>query len=144
MVGCYAIDALLHSTLECFFDPNCLNTILNFYPTRNLSGISILSMNQSKFPSKTLIKTLLGEAFLEQWATENSFTNYYNQCAPISCTYTGVRRNNGIYILAALLGLCGGFTVILRICIPPIIHWCRKRFTGLPANSSRMFDSFIN
>ena len=126
--GCFAIDALLQSTLECFFHRKCLNTILEFSNFKNPNTIHILSLNRTKFPVNTLIETLVNELFIEQWSTKSSFSAYYNQCAPISCSYSIAEQNNIVIVLATVLALCGGFMIILRACVPRIVHWIRQRF----------------
>lgn len=127
VTGCYAIESLFQSTLECFFDKECLNTVLTFFPTNNTTDINILMANQTQFLPTTLIETIVNGLFIEQWSLSISFSAYYEQCAPISCTYTFIRRNNLIHILTTLLGLYGGLTVVLRLCVPRIIVWWRNR-----------------
>lgn len=140
--GCFALDALLQSTLECFFNRKCLNTILDFYKFKNPNSIHTLSLNRTKFSPNTLIETLVNELFIEQWSTKSSFSAYYKQCAPISCTYTIVKQNNIVIILATLLALCGGFMIILRACIPPIVHWIRQRFNRTQTADSTQISIF--
>jgi hypothetical protein len=127
MVGCYAVESLLQSTLECLFDQVCVNNLLKFFPKTNTSDINILFVNQTRFSPKTLIETLVNELFIEQWLTTSSFSAYYNQCIPIACTYTFVQSNSIIYGLTTLIGLYGGLTAILRFCVPHAIQWWRNR-----------------
>jgi hypothetical protein len=128
MTGCYAIESLLKSTLECLFDQICVYTLLSFFPTSNITNIDVLLVNQTKFPPNTLFETLINELFIEQWSTVSSFSAYYNICAPISCTYIRTRRNDVVYVLITLIGLYGGLAVVLRFCVPCAIRWWRNRF----------------
>ncbi len=84
MAGCYAIESLLQSTLECFFNQTCLNTLLTFFPLNNITDIDILLAHQTQFLPTTLIETIVDELFIDQWSTVSSFAAYYKQCAPIS------------------------------------------------------------
>jgi hypothetical protein len=53
MTGCYSIESLLESTLECLFDQVCVNTLLRFFPRNNITDIDVLRINQTKFLPKT-------------------------------------------------------------------------------------------
>ena len=139
MAGCYAVESLLYSTFECLFDQICVNNLLKFFPSTNISDTDILSVNQTKFSPKTLIETLVNELFIEQWLTTSSFSAYYNQCLPIACTYTFVQRNSIVYGLTMLIGLYGGLTVILRLCVPYVIEWWRNRVNRSLRNHARRF-----
>jgi hypothetical protein len=127
VVGCYAIESLLQSTLECFFNTTCLHTILTFFPLPINSTFVVLNLNQTHFDPQTPIETLVNNLFIERWSTVNSFSSYYAQCAPISCTYTFTQRNNALYVLTKLLGLYGGIVVVLRFIVPYLIAWWRNR-----------------
>ncbi|CAF3789909.1 unnamed protein product [Rotaria socialis] len=127
VVGCYAIESLLRSTLECFFDKTCLDTLDRFFPITSITNFDVLSANQTRFPRQTSIETLINELFIEEWSTVISFSSYYQQCAPMSCTYMYVQHNNVLYILTTLLGLYGGLTVALRLCVLYFIDFWRRR-----------------
>ena len=139
--GCYAIESLLNSNLECLFDRTCLNEILEFFPRITPLKIDILLLNQTKFPPQTLIDTLINELFLEQWTPISSFANYYSHCAPIACSYTYSTRNSLVYSVTTLIGLYGGLTVILQFCVPHGIHWFRNRIHRRRIPHARMFSS---
>lgn len=70
MAGCFAIESLFQSTLECFFDEKCLNSVLTFFPTDNTTNINVLLTNQTRFLPTTLIETVVDELLIEQWSTE--------------------------------------------------------------------------
>jgi hypothetical protein len=73
------------------------------------------------------IEAIINELFIQNWTTTQSFSNYFAKCAPILCTYTSIQRNNALYVFTKLLGLYGGLTTALRLCVPLIIGWWRKR-----------------
>jgi hypothetical protein len=79
----------------------------------------------------------------KRWSTVTSFSAYYNQCAPISCSYTFVRRNNTMYALTTLISLYGELTVILRLCVPRVVHWCHNRVSRSIMTNARMFLCLI-
>lgn len=131
-VGCSAIESLLQSTMECLFDWSCLETIHTFIPSSNIAGVYALNRNQTKFVPNTSIEIIINNLFVENWSMNASFSNYYAQCAPILCTYTIIQRNNALYVLTKLLGIYGGLTAALRLCVPLIVAWWRKRKVIVP------------
>jgi hypothetical protein len=126
VIGCTAVESVLQSTLECLFDWSCLENIRTYIPSSNISGIYPLNTSQTKFAPNTSIQTIIDALFIEKWSTEYSFSNYFEQCAPVFCTYTLEELNNVLYVITKLLGLYGGLTAALRLCIPFIIGWWRK------------------
>ncbi|CAF4031279.1 unnamed protein product, partial [Adineta steineri] len=128
LVGCYAFDALLQSSLICFFDSICLSNILAYFPTINITSDNILNINQTKFEPNTTIGTLANNLFIEDWTIETLFSVYYSKCAPILCIYTFTERNSFLQVLTTLLGVYGGLTVALRMCIPYAVRfWCNRK-----------------
>jgi hypothetical protein len=126
-VGCFPVESLLKSTLECLFDSSCLKTIRTFIPFSNITGVYALNISQTRFAPNTSIEILINKLFIEKWSMEPSFSDYYTQCAPILCASTLSKRNNPLYVLTKLLGLYGGLTAALRFCVLVIVAWWRKR-----------------
>jgi len=129
LVGCYALDALLNSSLECFFNSTCLTTVLGFFPISNISHLDTLNINQTQYSSKTTIETLVNNLFIEHWLSKTSFSAYYSKCAPILCTYKFLEYKNILEIFTTLLGVHGGLTVVLRFFVPFVVRWWQRRKT---------------
>ncbi len=128
VAGCYALESLFQSSLECFYDLQCLNFILNFFPRHNnTSSITNLNRNKTKYLIDTLVSTLVDNLFIEEWTINNSFSNYYSMCAPILCTYTFVQYANILYVVTQILGFYGGLVIVLRFCIPRIVIIFQRR-----------------
>ncbi|CAF4129948.1 unnamed protein product, partial [Adineta steineri] len=138
LVGCYAFDALLNSSLTCFFDSICLSNILTYFPTINITGDDILNINQTHFEPNTTIENLAKNLFIEDWSKETLFSAYYAKCAPALCTYTFTERNSFLKVLTTLLGVYGGITVALRMCIPYAVHFWRNRKVANPIQRNRV------
>ncbi|CAF4347812.1 unnamed protein product [Rotaria sp. Silwood2] len=139
--SCYPIESLLQSTLECFFNQSCLETLLQFFSNCNTLNIDVLNINQTHFTADTTIEELISLLFIENWSVQTLFTNYFTLCAPMLCTYTTEKRKSLLYVITQVLGIYGGLTVTLRVCIPIIVGWWRKRRinTRTEANPS-MYD----
>ncbi|CAF3917155.1 unnamed protein product [Rotaria sordida] len=127
VAGCYPIESVLRSTLECFFDSSCLNTVLQFFSLSINSTFHSLNHNQTRFHPQDPIERLVNELFVEDWTTIRSFSSYYAQCEPISCTYTFTRHNDVLFVITKLLGLYGGLTIALRLLVSHTIGWWRTR-----------------
>lgn len=127
-VGCFPLESLLQSTLECLFDSSCLKTIRAYILSSNITDVYALNISQTpQFPPNTSIEELINKLFIQEWSMKANFSNYYTQCAPILCTHTREQRNNALYVLTKLLGVYGGLRAILYLCVPLIVAWYRKR-----------------
>ncbi|CAF0944231.1 unnamed protein product [Rotaria sordida] len=144
-VGCYAIEGILQSTLECFFNSQCLTMIQILFPISPNINIYPFNHSQTRFSSITTIEELTNELFLETWLTIISFSNYYNHCIPYICTYRYTQRNI-LYVITKLLGIYGGLTAVLRVCIPLIVTKWRNQFIRqrsektIRTNGNKRFD----
>ncbi|CAF1354313.1 unnamed protein product [Rotaria sordida] len=129
--GCYAIDFVLLSTLECLYEKNCVKLLVdNYYfdvvglfKPLNSRAVQIqpLPHGNSRFYPNTTINEIVSEAFVEDWINSTNYTSYYERCAPSQCTYTIQKRLN-IDMLAKLLGYYGGLSVILEIILPALVR----------------------
>lgn len=71
-------------------------------------------MDETHYSPSTILEEVVNELFIEYWSSNDSFGDYYSQCAPLSCTHKVNERNRPLYILTTLLGLYGGLIVALR------------------------------
>jgi hypothetical protein len=127
-VGCTPYDALMNSTLECFFDPFCLNATAQIIS--NLSNADwpkpLNKSKQSRFLFNDSIGSILEYQMIEELNGIRNFSQYYSVCAPLQCTYTFVGYNNFIYVITMMASLFGGLTAILRIMAPTIVQFVRS------------------
>ncbi|UJR11793.1 hypothetical protein I4U23_015973 [Adineta vaga] len=105
--GCYMFNALLHSTLDIFFNQTLLNIV-----TQSRNEFQILN---SSFSNRITVQSLLQQMFVTHWFNKTSFEDYFKQCAPISCQYRIVQRYDFLFILTTMIGLIGGLSTALRI-----------------------------
>ncbi|CAF1607889.1 unnamed protein product, partial [Didymodactylos carnosus] len=109
-------EALLQSTLECFYQQQCLRHLEYHLNSTSKDNITLLSLSvNSKYQSNTTIGDIVYQLMVEQWNPNVSYYQYYQQCQPKQCTYTYVQRFVIIYIIATILGLVGGLTTIFRM-----------------------------
>lgn len=126
-IGCFVIQSVLQSTLECFFNQTCLDAVqVQIYSQQSIN-ISILDVQSTRFSPQTFIGTLVDALMVEQWGRNIQYDQYYTQCAPKFCAYTFSSRNNIFYIFTRLVSLIGGLTVALKLIVQIVIGWIRNR-----------------
>ncbi|CAF4968095.1 unnamed protein product, partial [Rotaria sp. Silwood1] len=104
VVGCWPIDGLRMSTLECFYSSSCIELIINFlnYYTQmdgsppvdfvlpTVPTLIVTPLNSSipsRFPPNITIGKIIDELFIEQWFNKSIYENYFAACAPSACRY---------------------------------------------------------
>jgi hypothetical protein len=126
--GCYTVEALLQSTLECFYDEICAN---QFRPTAVSSIIDYFTSLDPSLPSEysvnSTIQELLNGLMIEEWNLSITYNTYYNECQPIICTYTYETKNGIVYIITVLLGLVGGLITALEFVVPILVKFVRRK-----------------
>ena len=118
LIGCYVLDALLQSTLECLYNITCIEKIQSLYTTQN---IVIRPLNNSLSSPNETVKNLIDTLLIDRFETNISYQNYYIACSPLSCTYSTYDRVNPIEIITVIIGLYGGLTVALKLLTPVLV-----------------------
>jgi hypothetical protein len=123
--SCMPVDAILSSSLECFYDQACIDTIIPYLriPT-NFIAMDILAA--SHFPINSTIEAIVDELMVEDWNFNVSFDRYYNHCAPASCTHSKIEQRRFLYVLFTLIGLLGGLCTGLGVILPPVVRVIRR------------------
>ena len=120
-IGCYPVDYIMKSDLQCFYDENCTARYLTLYESTRTFNISVLDSPIISLSISTSINDLLENLFVENWTTSVSHMEYYNQCRPSSCSYSISTHNDIITILTITLGFLGGIQIILRFLVPKLV-----------------------
>ena len=125
-IGCTPSESFLASTLECFYDQSCINLIqeyTNYTNDTNATNSPLpLSTTTNQSSINTTIAELINNLFVEQWITTKNYSLYYEQCAPLLCSYTYIQQFNLLYTVTLLIGLQGGLTIVLKWICPKIVH----------------------
>ena len=129
-IGCYLVKAISSSSLECFYNQSCLEQVGSFLRSPTPFNATILNSSLSKFAVDSTIDTLLSQAMIERWNQNMSWLNYYEKCKPGTCTYSFATKYNIWYIITTIIGLIGGFIKVMRVVIPPVIKFIRRRICG--------------
>jgi hypothetical protein len=126
--GCYVIESLLRSSLECFYNQSCINEIQRHLPSS--SSMILRPLNSSllrEYLVNSTIQDLLDKLMIEEWNSSQLYDRYYNECNPKQCTYTRETRNDAIYIVTTLIGIAGGLVTLLKIVVPRVVKIVRKK-----------------
>ncbi|CAF4922381.1 unnamed protein product, partial [Rotaria socialis] len=120
VVDCLPLQMTFASSLECFYNQTCLDTLLSTYST--MFDVEILNQSlPSRFPLTTSIDSIVRELFVENFHIQASYNSYFNACAPVHCSYNRARRFNSIYIITTLIALYGGLNAAFYIITPYLI-----------------------
>ena len=117
-VGCYPVESLLQSTLECLYDIECINQII---PNDTRSSIAFQPLDKALLSSTATVRSLLDTLMIDEWILNITYDQYYSACAPLYCTYSRIRRFDRVYVFTTIMGLSGGLTVVLKLVLPSIV-----------------------
>jgi hypothetical protein len=121
-IGCSVVETLLNSTFECLYNQSCINSLLFYFNGSSRINISAINSSiESRFKRNTRIQNIANQLFVEEWKINRNYSSFYNQCAPISCSYKNERDDYLVYTASKVLGLYGGLTVTLQFTTPLII-----------------------
>ena len=130
-LGCYTLEAILHSSLRCFYLRPCINVMISYVSTTERVNINPQPLDTALDRSYTINSTI-GEMFdhlmVDTWSETISVRAHFEACQPLTCTYSFVTRHDLIYILTALLGIIGGLNRVLRLIVPFIVRMAYKLF----------------
>ncbi|CAF1086115.1 unnamed protein product [Adineta steineri] len=117
--GCYPLDSLFQSRLKCFYDQQCIDSTNTFKPL-NSSQLTHFDVNAT-------IETIVNQLMIETFSVNKSYENYFNQCLPLSCTYTYTDTTNVAEGIANFVQFYGSFVIIGRVFAVIIIKLFPRR-----------------
>ncbi len=120
-IGCTPSESFLGSTLECFYNQSCINLIQQYTKMNSTYSLDPLSIRRTRFSMNTTVDELISDLFIEQWKTTLNYSSYFEQCLPLICKYTYIQKYNIFHSLTVLIGLQGGFTIILQWICPKLV-----------------------
>ncbi|CAF3968558.1 unnamed protein product, partial [Rotaria sordida] len=122
-VGCVPQNALLQSTLECFYNQSCLDIVISLTDAlRTVSALNI-SNSFSRFSPTTTIGVLFDNLMVESWENSTDFAIYFQTCAPKACSYSYLQRFFLIYMITIIASVFGGLNIVLRITSPLFVKF---------------------
>ena len=106
LAGCYPLEALLQSTLECFYGPSCIYLSTVFPP------LDSESLPRSRFDMNESMESIVSQLMVEDYEIRLSYDLYFAQCKPTSCSYSFVRSQRALEIVTVLISLYSGIAII--------------------------------
>lgn len=146
MTGCYPLDSLLLSSLECFYSHSkCFPILMKYikdtymwnveYPSWIVISPLIYNQTSNHYPPNSSISMITKNIMIEQWNESYSFDHFYKLCRPTHCYYDEITRNKTFLdILLTLSSILGSLISALRFIIPRLIKFIRYL---LSRNSNR-------
>ncbi|CAF1549821.1 unnamed protein product [Adineta steineri] len=132
--GCYVIESLLQSGLQCFYNQTCINKLQSYFQVSSLMNVTALNASLSvQFLANSTIADVLEQLMVEEWNNSSMYENYYSECQPSACSYTVTSKNSVIYIVTTLIGLIGGLITVLKLMVPYLVEFimfCIKKCKG--------------
>ena len=114
MSSCYALEALLQTTLQCFYDQNCIDSNGIF------TSLNISLLQTSRFGFNTTFQSLLNNLMVEEYQSNLSYEKYYNECSPLSCQHSTMISHDATEAIISLISLYGGLFIITH-CLAVVI-----------------------
>ncbi|CAF1542995.1 unnamed protein product [Adineta ricciae] len=139
-IGCYPVEAMLQSSLECFYDETCYNLFLSSL-TGKLELASVVKGLKSSYPRHETIQQMVDRLFVDEWHVNDSYENYFQACNPTHCTYSFIQNFNTLKVINTIFDYYGGLNIILSVVIPFIVRiifqiYCRRRQILVVPNQS--------
>ncbi|CAF3330590.1 unnamed protein product [Rotaria sp. Silwood2] len=94
----------------------------------NSLGLSfnLSNLNENlNLPNET-IESIINKLMIDSWSSNISFSSYYITCAPISCTYEYMGRNDLFIVLTTIIGIFGDLSLGLKLATLIILRIIEK------------------
>ena len=134
-LGCYSLETILGSSLECFYSAKCIYEFrqalfipeesLLFYETLT-NGMIELNSTTTRFNINDTIEILANEMFIESWTRNVSYERFFNSCAPSYCTHKDYYRFDALELLTTFLSVYVGLSLGTRFLAPLLIKAIQK------------------
>ncbi|CAF1116554.1 unnamed protein product [Adineta ricciae] len=119
--GCTVLDGLFVSTLDCLYSPQCLEQLTSYFPDLNQT-FNFTNSHLSPNHQSSSFYERLSDLFIRNWSSTINYSKYFNNCAPLLCTFTATNQASLSYTIIFLLSLYGGLAIIFRLIAPILIH----------------------
>ncbi|CAF1253647.1 unnamed protein product [Adineta steineri] len=113
--GCTPLEALLESTLDCLYQTECLQLLVDYFPIRQQINFHANNSALTSKHEKLSVNKYLNDLFIMNWSTDTDYTKYFHQCSPSNCTYLKKDGTELSYGITLFISLYGGLIIILRL-----------------------------
>ncbi|CAF1541882.1 unnamed protein product, partial [Adineta steineri] len=116
-VGCYLIEALFSSTLECFYSKSCMTNLRRYFLSPLNESWIFPALNSSLNPANKLIGSIVDELMIDDWSADANFTSYYYKCVPSICIIEYKSYEGFLTIVTIIAGIFGGLSIAFQLLI---------------------------
>ncbi|UJR12075.1 hypothetical protein I4U23_016253 [Adineta vaga] len=139
-IGCTPLSGFQNSKISWWYNityfqyiKETYSIVINSQSTPNIKALN--ASVPSRFNEDIETNELIREMFSEISINNNTnFDQFYNKCAPRTCTYSKIQRRNLLASLFLLIAICGGLNKGFRLLMPlfgklffSCIHWWKER-----------------
>ena len=116
LVGCFPMNVLLQSTLQCLFNSTCLLVLQSALPAGRYSTVAPLFVkSSSQFSMEMTVQAIMDQIFVDEWKDTSNYSAFYEQCQPNFCTYSYVATASVANLVTAIISLFGGLVIALKL-----------------------------
>ena len=82
-MGCYTVESLLQSSLECLYSATCFAELSYYTGLNGSSNATVMNGSMSsRFSETSSVDDLLDEMMVERWDRRVMYEKYYDGCGP--------------------------------------------------------------
>ena len=143
-VGCFAIESLLRSSLQCFYNQTCIKILRSTFSSGFQANVTALDPSiPSVYFVNSTIQQMVNSLMVEKWNLSFRYASYYAECRPAQCIYTHTTGNDIIYIVTTLIGLVGGLMTVLKLVVPRAVKFVRKNMKPPRLNNGKKESKIV-
>lgn len=123
--SCFATESLILSTLECWYNQECLDTFVKYSSEklyRSFIRPQLLNSSKTRYPLNMTFGYILNSILVEEWTFTSNFSSFFSNCAPQICNYTITKRNDFLTVVKDIIGVYSGLNQILSFFIPLVVY----------------------
>lgn len=130
LVGCFPLNTVLQSTLECLFNQTCLDLLKSvIYHSSPPLVTPLVNNPTNRFSPNMTVQNIINALLIEDWNGFGDYSAFFDQCQPSFCTYSYISRTSVGGIVAAIIGLFGGLSLATKTAAPIFVsfyRWTKK------------------
>lgn len=145
LVGCFPLNVLLQSTLECLFNLTCLTILQSSISTGSpLIVTPLKNDSKTRFSLNTTVQIIADELLIEEWTSTSNYSAFYEQCNPTTCTYTYTPKINTAPVISTIISLFRGLSIALKLTAPILVKIYLAILVKIRRNGATNFGNVEN
>ncbi|UJR15994.1 hypothetical protein I4U23_002913 [Adineta vaga] len=118
-VAVYQMDSIWNSRIHAYINTYYQNVEFSTWFDPNPL---VYDPKSSRYPPDTTVSTIVEQIMIERWNPSYSYKDFYQICAPKSCTYYQRANAKSIFeVIITFISMIGGLTLALKLITPLFI-----------------------